>query len=194
MRNSIVGSLVICLVVLAAAAGAEQERSYEQLSPNGRYLFVMLAKGADAGGVVDTLTKRYGHSGLYKASGPRKPLWRVNWYSPKVHVSSDGIHLVRIGRSNVSTVSGKPDVSQTAISFYKRGDRIKKYTVGDLIKDPSGLTKSGNSYQWQKRIAFDDASGKLRVTLVTGKELAFDTKTGLQPAKKTRPKSKKQGG
>ena len=182
MGNKI--SFAICILALslftltALASATEMERSYEQLSPNGKYVFVMLAKGPGEPGIVDTLKDRYPHSGLYKVGSPDKSLWIVNWYSSRVHVSSDGMSLVRIGRLHVAPENDKPNMGQLAIAFYKNGSIAKKYLIGDLFDNPGMLAKIGIGFQWQKRIAFDDASERLEVTLITGQKKVFDIKTG----------------
>ncbi|MFA6321719.1 MAG: hypothetical protein WCY36_07685 [Candidatus Omnitrophota bacterium] len=158
---------------------ADDALSYEQLSPNGKYVFVMLTKGPAKLGRVDTLKSKYECSGLYKANNSLKPLWRVNWYSPTVHVSSDGAHLVRVGRAKVEAMNGKPDMAQLALAFYKNGKLLKRYLIGNVISAPSKLVKWGTGFRWQKRIAFDDESGKLSVTLVTGQTKVFNIKSGL---------------
>ena len=160
------------------AVFGDEANSYEQLSPNGKYVFVMLSKSPDTGGKVDTLKQRYPHSGLYRANNSRKSLWRVNWYSSHVHISSDGMHLVRIGMTNITAINGKPNMAQLALSFYRNGTLIKKYLIENLIPDPRSLFKSRGGFEWQNRIAFDDASGRLEATLVTGQVKTFDTKTG----------------
>ena len=160
------------------AALADEAHSYEQLSPNGKFVFVMLSKSPDTGGNVDTLKQRYPHSGLYRANNSRKSLWRVNWYSSRVHISSDGTHLVRIGRTNVAAISGKPNMAQLAIAFYRNGSLIKKYLIENLIPDPRSLFRSKDGFEWQNRIAFDDASGRLEVALVTGQVKEFNIRTG----------------
>ena len=176
--------VAICFLILSLlalnvpASAAEVARSYEQLSPDGKYVFVMLAKGAGEPSIVDTLKDRYEHSGLYKVGDPKKALWRVNWYSSRVHVSSDGMHLVRIGRLNVSSINGKPNMAQLAIAFYSNGNLTKKYLIEDLLDNPGMLIKVGIGFQWQKRIAFDDASERLEVTLITGQKKIFDTRSG----------------
>ncbi len=167
------------------AALADDEHSYEQLSPNGKYVFVMLTKSPDRAGNVDTLKARYHHSGLYKTANPRKSLWRVNWYSARVHVSSDGIHLARVGRLYAASVNGKPNMAQLAVAFYKNGNLTKKYTVGGLVDDPHKLVKSADGFQWQKRVAFDDASERLEVALITGQNRIFDIKSGNMIGRKT---------
>ena len=174
---------VVMMVMLFFAASpaalfADDDQSYEQLSPNGKYLFVMLTKTPAKVGRVDTLKSKYDYSGLYKANRPAKPLWRVNWYSKSVHVSSDGIHLVRMGRPLVEAMNGKPDMAQLALAFYKNGNLLRRYFIKDIISKPSKLVKSGKGFQWQKRIAFDDESGKLSVTLITGQTKVFSVKTG----------------
>ena len=177
-------------VINISASAAERERSYEQLSPNGKYVFVMLAKGPDEAGMVDTLKDRYSHSGLYKVGGPKKTLWRVNWYSSRVHISSDGIHLVRLGRPHLLSINGKPNMASLAIAFYKNGSLTKKYLIEDLFNNPGMLIKAGVGFQWQKRIAFDDASDRLEVTLITGQKKIFDTKSGSIIATKVRVRKK----
>ena len=182
MRGKI--GFAMCLLVSALFAAwpvmlpADEAQSYEQLSPNGRYVFVMLSKSPDTGGKVDMLKSRYKHSGLYKANNTRKPLWRVNWYSSRVHIASDGIHLMRMGRPYTAVINAKPDMAQLALAFYENGIRIKKYTVKDLIVSPARLVKSKAGFEWQKRIAFDDASATIAVELVTGQTKTFDIKSG----------------
>ena len=182
MRRRI--NFVICFLAMVAFAAlpiialADEAQSYEQLSPNGKYVFVMLSKSPDLGGRVDTLKRRYPHSGLYRANNSRKPLWRVNWYSSHVHVSSDGTYLVRIGRTYVGSINGKPNMAQLAIAFYKNGNRTKKYLIEDMIPDPRSLFKSKDGFEWQNRIAFDDELGSLDVKLVTGQSKIFSIKSG----------------
>ena len=179
MRKKLISVLVISIVCMAPyLVRAEAERSYEQLSPNGKYVFVMLARGPGEAGVVDELKARYPHSGLYRANFPGKALWGVKWYSSRVHVSSDGIHLVRLGRLHVAAVNGRPNMAQFAVAFYKKGRLTKRYSIGDLIDDTAALVRSGAGFQWHERISFDDVSEKLEVTLMTGQKKVFDTGSG----------------
>lgn len=169
---------IMAIIMSPMTASADDAKSFEQLSPNGKYVFVMLSKTPDQGGIVDTLKQRYPHSGLYRADNSRKPLWRVNWYASRVHVSSDGIHLVRLGRVLISSINGKPEMTQLAISFYKNGKLTRKYSVGELTGGAAALIKSGDGFKWHKRIAFDDSSEKLDVTTITGQKYLFDIKSG----------------
>ncbi len=184
-KSAVIISIIFLYACLAVTVSfAADGQSYEQLSPNGKYLFVMLSKTPDKPERIDTLKDKYGRSGLYRAGKTGKPIWTVNWYSPTVHVSSDGIHLVRIGRPVVEAVSGKPDMAQLAIAFYEKGKQIRKYAIRDLISRPSRLAKSGKGFKWQERIAFDDETGKIVITLVTGQKKAFSIKTGKLVADK----------
>jgi len=186
--NRIYGIFTICAFIFAVVSGQEaayarpaapeEAHSYEQLSPNGKYIFVMLAKSRNRGARVDTLRDKYAHSGLYKAGGDRKALWTVNWYASQVHVASDGKCLVRIGRTAAHSINKQPDTSQLALAFYDSGKALSKYLIEDLIQNPNSLTKSGDSFLWKKRIAFDDASGRLDVTLVTGQNVLFNIRSG----------------
>jgi hypothetical protein len=182
----------IMFTAMPILALSDEFKSYEQLSPNGKYVFVMLAKSPDPS-KVDTLKKAYRHSGLYTASKSRKCLWRVNWYASRVHVSSDGIHLVRIGRTKVASINGKPNTIQLALAFYANGNLSKKYLIEDLISDPRSLFKAKGGFDWQNRVAFDGSAGKLEVALVTGQTKLFDIKSGdiiaTKTAKHKRPRS-----
>lgn len=172
-------AMVFCQeTVSARPAIPEEAHSYEQLSPNGKYVFVMLAKGRNKGARIDTLKKRYEHSGLYRVGGDRKALWTVNWYASQVHVASDGKYLVRVGRKALPSINKQPDMAQLALAFYENGKVLSKYLIEDLVQDPNKLAKSDNSFLWAKRIAFDDASGRLTVTLVTGQDVAFNVRSG----------------
>jgi hypothetical protein len=175
VASLIISMLTACPAILFAES---VEHSYEQMSPNGKYVFVMLTKSSDKAGKVDTLKKHFSHSGLYRTNGSQKSLWRINWYASEVHVSSDGEHLVRIGRADVASMNGKPNMAQLAIAFYKNGNLTKKYLVGDLVSDPARLPKSAAGFQWQKRIAFDDETKRLEVTLVTGQNKIFAVNSG----------------
>ncbi|MFA5143871.1 MAG: hypothetical protein WC522_06895 [Candidatus Omnitrophota bacterium] len=194
MRSKIVSMTGVLILILftagAAAVFADDARSYEQLSPNGKYVFVMLTKSPDKGGKVDMLKTRYKNSGLYQTSNLRKSLWTVNWYSRDVHIASDGIHLVRIGRSRVSAMNAKPDMGQLALAFYEKGIPVRKYVIKDLASNPAKLTKSGGLFEWYKRIAFDDASQTLEVALVTGQTKIFDIKSGKIISTRTNTRKK----
>jgi len=182
------GIFIACALTFAMALGQEavyartaipeEAHSYEQLSPTGKYLFVMLAKGRNSGVSIDTLKKKYTHSGLYRIGAGKKALWTVNWYAARVHVSSDGKYLVRVGRKAANSINKQPDMSQLALAFYENGKVLNKYLIEDLIQDPNRLAKSGDSFLWEKRIAFDDASGRLAVTLVTGQDVMFNVRSG----------------
>ncbi|MDD5428670.1 MAG: hypothetical protein PHI58_05485 [Candidatus Omnitrophica bacterium] len=191
MKAAVAIMTAVIFAASPAAVLAYETKSYEQLSPNGKYLFVMLAKGTDMT-KVDTLKKKYSHSGLYKANNANKPLWRINWYASTVHISSDGIHLVRVGRPIVEAMNGKPDMEQLALAFYKNGSQTRKYLIRDLIAKPSRLVKSGKGFKWQERIAFDDDSGKLEITLVTGQTKVFSVKSGKSITDKANNKKRRQ--
>ena len=75
VASLIISMLTACPAILFAES---VEHSYEQMSPNGKYVFVMLTKSSDKAGKVDTLKKHFSHSGLYRTNGSQKSLWRIN--------------------------------------------------------------------------------------------------------------------
>jgi len=62
--------------------------------------------------------------------------------------------------------------------IYRNGGLTRKYSVGELVKNPSGLARSGAGLEWHKRVAFDDAASTLEVTLTTGQKKLFGIKSG----------------
>ena len=82
--------------------------------------------------------------------------------------------------------------SVLAVAFYDKGVLIKKYLIGDLFADPKKLPRSGSGFQWQKRIAFDDASGRLEIMLVTGQKKLFTVRSGKMVTKADAQKTRRQ--
>src|SRR5688572_14539739 len=98
---SFVAGLVAFAALLACPAALADSparpSSYTAISPNEKYLFVMIApmKAEDeAADWIDekaaeilAIRKKYTQSGLYLNDGSTKPLWTVDWYSYEVEVA-----------------------------------------------------------------------------------------------------------
>src|SRR4051812_34995978 len=88
---------VVTFAPEAHALDIKPPRCYTVVTEDERFVFVMLCPQRPAhegGDDHDGLRAKYPKSGLYRNDGSRDLLWSVAWYAPKVHLASDGIHLV----------------------------------------------------------------------------------------------------
>jgi hypothetical protein len=182
MKKLVLSALLLALI--SASASADQpgrKRSRTTVSPNGQYVFVMIAPLApeeDAGYWVEKVAteirkirEAYKVSGLYRNDGSREPLWTVDWYASYVEVASDGVHLVRFG-----PWAHSPE--QEALTFFASGKEIRSYTIGELVAEPDKLPHSVSHFVWDKDIKLDDANLLYRLTTKNGEQYVFDITTG----------------
>src|SRR4051794_40464122 len=87
-------TLVVLITVLSIPAFADSPApptSYKKLTPDQKYVFVMLSPFApdrEAGRLIEpyasdvrTIRETYPNSGLYPNDGSTTPLWTVDWYA-----------------------------------------------------------------------------------------------------------------
>lgn len=91
----------------------------------------------------------YGIAYRVKPDGSDQELWRTEgWYSDEVFLSDDGRSLVAMGPWNWGDAPKREDV---AVSFFRDGKLLKRYSTADLVKDTSKILKSVSHYQWLAR-------------------------------------------
>lgn len=158
-------------------------RSYTVLSPNGQYVFVMIAPlppEQDAANYREPYASRireirqtYSVSGLYPNDGSTTPLWTVDWYAWHVEISSDGVHLLRL-----NSVATSPD--DEAIAFFANGRLLNSYRIRDLVDLPWLLPRSVSHIRWtsDELLKFDDTAMTYTIHTTHGEELVFDLTTG----------------
>jgi hypothetical protein len=196
---AILAFTALCALAMPALDFEASPFDYIRPVKGGKYVFVMLAPGAAtrlsysykvyADGTSrksstkeGRLFKKYPASGLYRATGPAKPLWTVNWYSFDVRVCSDGEHLVRFGPWARSGDQGKT----LALAFYRSGKEIRSYAVRDLVPDYRRLPHSVSHYLWMKASSLDDVKKRLKVEIHVGNDYKkaasklFDLRTGYR--------------
>jgi hypothetical protein len=184
MKKLVLSALLLALI--SASASADQpgrKRSRTTVSPNGQYVFVMIAPlaperdadakwwKADVITEIKRIRETYKVSGLYRNDGSREPLWTVDWYASYVEVVSDGVHLVRFG-----PWAHSPE--QEALTFFASGKEIRSYTIGELVAEPDKLPHSVSHFVWEKDIKLDDANLLYRLTTKNGEQYVFDITTG----------------
>lgn len=178
------------IFALSTVTGLADEKGvpsdYQKVSPDGKYVFVMLSPSESRFAEKDkTLRKKYRSSGLYKNDKSSTPLWKIDWYSAKqdIYLSSDGKHLVRMGfwtgrRDDEGLEKGEPAVKQLAVAFYNEGKLLKAYTIEDLIEKSNKIPPSVSYFRWKKEVSFDDATSQLSILTVEGKRYVFDVRSG----------------
>jgi hypothetical protein len=187
--------IFLALLILPVVAMADSEappRDYVKATPNGKYLFVMLAPEQWSRYDSSNVRKTYPQSGLYRNDGSTTPLWRVDWYSFSVFPSSDGVHLVQMG-------PWASDVEQLAVAFYENGTLLKAYRIKDLIRDESKLRHTVSHFFWHTSLSYDDKKGLLVLTTTDGVNYRFSLRTGeiestgQEKAPGTKPESSAAG-
>jgi hypothetical protein len=155
--------------------------SYSVTSPNGHYLFIMLAPiDLEHDGIqwpegkrleAIRLRKKYSQSGLYLNDGTTIPIWTVTWYSRVVHLSDDGVHLIREG-------PWAEKLSDEAYTFFAGGSEIRSYKIGDLINSTAELPHTAGHFSWVQRVELNDSGKTFTIFTLTNHKIVFDYTTG----------------
>jgi hypothetical protein len=155
-------------------------RDYSVETPNGEFLFVMLAKDIDDSynqlGYVEedeTLRKTYPESGMYRNDGSNTPLWTVDWNAFGVILSADGRYLVRWGPWPF-----QGNYFEIAVEFYRDGKLLKSYKVDDLVFNLTALPHSVSHYRWLEDAGEDLENNTIWIKTYEGRHLVFDMTTG----------------
>ena len=161
-------TLVFFLPAIVYGDTEREPYTYTRLSPNGQYLFVMLAPGTESAGEIP-----YTVSGLYFNDTSTTPLWTVDWWANSVDVLSDGVHLVRWDW-------WASDTSDEALAFFANGKMLRSYRINDLLDTTLGLHKSVSDFIWMKEEgpAFDLNDHTLTVATGNDEKFTFDYTTG----------------
>jgi hypothetical protein len=177
---------------LALADKPAPPRSYNEVAPGGKYVFVMIAPGTvedevrrwnqETAAGIREIRRVYTRSGLYRNDGSAEPLWTVDWYDDGVKVASDGAHLIRLGPlPNLPQDRKAPlgsALDQEALSFFANGQLVRTYRIGELVNHPDLLPRSASHFTWLAEARFDDARLEYALTTEDGNRFVFDVRTG----------------
>jgi hypothetical protein len=189
------------LVLLAAAGPALAEKpkpvypvTYSTPSPNGQFLFVLLAPPSgdpaldpDNTDHAKQLRTTYPASGMYRNDGSTAPLWTVEWYDYAVFPADDGVHLVREhGSARLATFIGKrmpedkarEQLDGPALSFLENGKVLKTYTVRELVTTPDELPHSLTHVMWMSDGTVTRDGRRFVLTTQDAHQVVFDLATG----------------
>ena len=154
--------------------------SYVQASADDKYLFVMIApidieldgkyESEENKQEAQRIRKTYPSSGMYLNDGSTQPLWTVDWHSVRAFVSSDGEHVVRTG-------GYQTEFSGEALTFFKRNETLRSYTIGDLI-DFRPVPMLPGSIDWEQEMSLDDESQTFMLSTTIKDVYAFKYTSG----------------
>ena len=173
----------------AFSVGDGVTKDYSFATEDGKYLFVMLVPDQEESVAAEDreldpkMREIYERSGLYLNDGSTSPLWTVDWYAAEVYVSSDGLHLVRVGlwptyESDKDFEKNGRALGQLALAFYQGGKKVRDYDISQLIQKPGKLPRGRSHFQWRERIWLDESAHRLNVITHDEQKLVFDLLTG----------------
>jgi len=162
--------VTFCFAKMLFADTPAPNEAYDKSSPNGQYRIVMTPQNGWGGYGA-------GEGVAYKVEPGRAPaeLWKVDFFSSDVTLADDGRHLVAFG-------PWASEMTDLAVAFYQDGKELKRYTVGDLIKDESRLFRTVSHFMWRayekKPSGLSEDGNTFALPLIDGTTVVFDIATG----------------
>ena len=108
--------------------------------------------------------------------GRTTPLWSMEGTFSSGWLSDDGAHLVTALESPISLPEGY-NKDHVLLSFFSRGQMIRRIMLNELIRDFSKLQRDGATYRWAKYVELNGC-GYLAVETIEDKKLLLDVATG----------------
>jgi hypothetical protein len=166
-------SLLFILPTIAYGDSEAPLCSYVRDSPNGKYLFVMLAPRNARYDDGAELKNIFPASGMYLNDVSKTPLWTVDWYAHSVMVFSDGVHVVRSG-------PWARELSDEALTFFANGKMLRSYRVGDLVDLKIFLERTVSHFWWERAddSEFNETNHTFSLATISDEKYTFDYTTG----------------
>ena len=168
----------VVFVSQASAYKPAPPASHATTSPDGQHVFVILSHETMKEELtrfneqwqpkIRAIREKWSKSGMYRNDGSTEPLWTVDWHAYQVDVPSGGEYVVRY------TSGGYYWKSNPAVAFYRRGELLRSYEIGDLVSVPFVIDHG----DWLADHTLDDSAGTVRVNSETGDRFVFDVRTG----------------
>lgn len=177
--------LTVLIVILGLFQFANCETpiipySYLEYTPDGQYVFVMIAPNEKNDGYGLSPQKRtealqirekYGASGLYHNNDSKIPIWKVDWYSLRVLVSSYGDYVVRLGALT-------NNASDEAFSIFTKNQHKQTYKVEELVDFTWLLPDSHFYLHWKSDLSLNNVEKTLEVKTLTYDTFIIDLESG----------------
>ena len=162
-------------------------RTYKEVVPGDKYVFVMLSPEMEMGTLTDmwpvearAIRAVYAKSGMYRNDGSAEPLWTVDWYNSSIVPTSDGVHVIRHGPNWAPDHREPlgPALENEALSFFANGQLLRTYKVKELVTNPSTLPRSVSHFHWRAEGNLDDDRMEYALATQDGNKFVFDVRTG----------------
>lgn len=161
------------------------QREYSVLSPNGAYQFTMYPASNAGDSDVEPRgeAREVRGDSSQSSSETGKVLWDVQgWYSFETFIADDGRGLVRIG-----PWASLPMEEELAVAFYRDGQEIRRYVVGDLVENEQALQRTVSHYTWQIRevgLPKLIRGNQFQLRTIENRVVTFDVRSGdmINPA------------
>lgn len=114
-------------------------------------------------------------------SAPRghkaRRMWQMKGWFRALYLANDGAHIVA-SYSGLNLLALRDARPQTVmLRFFKRGKLLRRVTLDGLGLSKSQLRRTVSHYAWRDSEGFEK-SGLFRVSLVDGRRLFFEARTG----------------
>ena len=170
--------IIMCLCLIPSISegtSIAKPHPYVVASEDGRFYFKMMPARAPE----DVWNTEAGEGICYEVQSGEtdKILWRTSgWYSYEVFISRDGRYLARLG--GLCSECKSPD-NYLAISFYKDGRFIRRYSTNQLVRDSLAAKGALGFNRWPiESVKFDSSSNEIYLTTIDNVYYVFDISTG----------------
>jgi len=169
---------IILPIAKAKAYKPATPRTYQSLSADGLFVFVMISPESlseevrhfrdDIQVEIRAIRSKFSKAGMYRNDGSQEPLWTVDWYAYQVDVPAGGEHVIRYNSG------GWYWMNHPQLAFYRRAELIRAYEMSDLVATTVYLNHGG----WLASATLDDQTHTVAVTTKTFDRYTFDVHTG----------------
>jgi hypothetical protein len=179
MRCIIFAIIIVLSGQLHADSPARQTARVTASNLGSAYFVMAPKKQHLLNGVLKLKGDAHGKAFKLNEAGGSKLLWEVSgWYAFSVFISDDGKYLVRMGNWAQGIAPSEEDL---AVSFYKEGVEIRRYSTKELVKNPADVKRTTSHYFWQAEeldLPMLNWNNEFRVKTIDGYLYVFDIESG----------------
>jgi hypothetical protein len=164
-------------------------------SPNGLYTLVLVPPRSDDPKLKENadqteIRNTYPSSGLYSTNDTTKTRWAVEWFDYEAFPADDGIHVVRIHGENalwrhypsgtrLADDAVREQLAAPAVSFYANGEKLRTYTVRELVTKPDDLPQTMKYILWMAGATITRDGKQFVLMTQDARQIFFDLQTGM---------------
>jgi hypothetical protein len=177
VRRATVRLAAAALLLAAASAGADTQ------APNTAYRVSDPEGQCYAESIPHRERGQVGRTYVHRDGGDEDPLYTFDWYATglEIHcgvVGPDGRPGIALVRYGPSPKGGRARRSDLALAFFFDGRPTREYSTLDIAGTSDAVSRTVSHYTVIESTQIDRSAGRLIVTTVDGRTLAFDLATG----------------